>query len=321
IPFWWAEKTKYWSKTAVPVTPDIAADPVKLGTLKLDPWKFRADRDDKIHADERWTAAGFNDSAWDTLGTGPWNSLRADLQDYSGVGLYRATFEIPRQWTGSAISLNLYGNLQPCVFGTPTFYLNGKKLEDAAFLNDLGHPIHSPAKTSLDRLLVPGKNVLAVEIKGGAEWAKSTFSGFGGTVYLSETKPLAPTVALGAGWQLVQSDGKSAATALPLAKAKGQYLVRDFDLPTAWSHRSVYLRIDTATIWLHAIRINDKFITAPSFRGFGKNEALNITPYIVPGKACRIELWGRSFPGMGDPKSIPAATELNLLQAEIGCQK
>lgn len=248
LPFWWAEKTKYWTRTEEnPPAPIAVPDAVELGTIKLDAWKFLADRDDQIHADTRWTAAAFNDSTWDAIVTGPWNTLHADLRDYAGVGLYRTTVVIPRQWAGSSIRLNLYGNLQPCIFGNATFYVNGKKLEDADFLKDLVHPLNSPAQTSLDRLLVLGQNVLAVEIKGGANWAQSSFSGFGGTVYLSEIKPLEPSVALGADWELAQSDGTSTPAALPLAKAHAQYLARDFALPASWDRGSVYLRLDTAT--------------------------------------------------------------------------
>ena len=79
----------------------------KLGTLKIDTWKFLADRDGKVSAQSDWTSSRFDDGSWGAMETGPWSSLKQELKDYAGIGLYRTSFTIPAAWQGSSVSLNL----------------------------------------------------------------------------------------------------------------------------------------------------------------------------------------------------------------------
>ena len=319
MPFWWGEKVKYWLRNDFPAaTPDTPPDPSKLGTITIDPWKFLADRDGSVGAKDGWASAGFDDSAWDTLATGPWNSLREDLKDYTGVGLYRATFDLPPSWRGSDVTLNLYGRIPP-VFGAATFYLNGRKIEDETFLKESVQLAECPFRTDITRFLVPGKNTLAVKIKGGASWGGGTFSGFGGTVYLRESKPLQPRAELKTGWTLVGADNKSSAVHLPLGKVTGKYLACNFDIPPAWRGKKIYLRVATPSSWLFAIMVNGRTAQSPRFSWFGKYAELNITPFLGPEKTCRIELWGRAYAGSDYPKDVKPATEMDLTSAEVGC--
>ena len=320
LPVWWGEKTTYWPKTELPaLAPAPVQNAASLGTLKIDPWKFLADRDGTAQADPQWTSASFNETAWGTLGTGPWNTLRDDLKDFTGVGLYRANFELPENWNGSAVDLCLFAGNPPCVLGQATFYVNGKKIEDARFLKEITNSgLGFAPSTCINPFLVPGKNQLAIAIKGGGTWADGTFSGFGGTVYLRKHQPLSPKTTLGDGWKLVQPDGKSTPVTLPVTKATGQHLACDFAVPATWTQGDLYLRLDTTRAWVRAIMVNGKSLMSPRFSEFGHSIELNLSSYVAPGQTCHLELWGKPYAEFSDPAKVPATREMDLGEAEIG---
>lgn len=320
LPFWWAEKTKYWKKAVVPVVADEPRESGKLGSLKIDSWKFLADRDGKVSAAGDWSAPQFNDNSWGAIETGPWNSLREELKDYAGTGLYRKAFSLPAEWKGSSISLNLYGDRAPKIFGSAEFFLNGKRVEGAQFQRDLGSPGY-PARFVVDNLLAGKDNVLAVKIEGGGKVAGESFSGFGGSVYLVAQRPLAPVLDLGGEWTLVRQDGSSSPVSFPVAGVAGKYIAKNFDIPMAWAGREIVLRVETETPWLEGIMINGRLLVAPAYRRLGRYVEWKVTPSVQPGKRARVELWSKALPLFApyDPRSVPPDKAMDLLSAKIGC--
>lgn len=319
IPYWWSEKTTYWKNSGVPEARDEVRDAGKLGTLKFDTWKFLPDRNGAVSAQNGWIAPRFDDASWDAIETGPWNSLKSELKDYAGIGLYRAAFTIPAEWKGSSVSLNLYGDRMPKVFGDAEFYLNGRKIEGEPFQRDLGQASY-PARVVIDDLLAGPRNVLAVKIKGGAKWAGEDFSGFAGSVYLAAEKPMSQTIDLGGPWTIVRQDGSSSSIAFPGAAASGKYLAKDAAIPANWAGRQIYLKINAATPWLEGIMVNGRLLLPAQFRKMGTYAEWNVTQWVDPGKLLRVELWGKGLPLYEalDPKKPQTDSKMDLLSAKIG---
>jgi len=322
LSFWWAEKTTYWKKSAVPVVKDEPRDAGKLGTFKIDSWKFLADRDGKVSMQDAWTSSQFDDRSWSAIETGPWNSLKDELRDYTGIGLYRKSFTIPAAWKGSSISLNLYGDRSPALFGDAEFFVNGRKIDDPLFQQDLKASSYA-ARIVLDGDLSGKGIVLAVKIKGGAQLAGEAFNGFGGSVYLAAEKPLRPALDLGGQWTLARQDGSSTAVSFPASKAAGKFIAKDFQIPTAWAGRDVYFRLETETPWLTGIMVNGKLLLPAQFRKMGRYVEWNIAEWVEPGKPARVELWGNTLPlyqrNGSDPKKPPPDIKMDLLFARVGC--
>lgn len=252
--------------------------------------------------------------------TGLWNSLKDDLKDYAGIGLYRTSFTIPAEWKGKSVSLNLYGDRSPATFGDTEFFINGKKLDGASFGPDTKASGYG-ARIVIDGHLAGAVNVLAVKFKGGATLAKEPFNGFGGSVYLAAEKPLSPAVNLDESWVLNKQDGSLSAISLPISHAAGKFIAKEFEIPGSWAGRQIYLRIETETPWLTAAMVNGKLLLSAQFRKLGRFIEWNVTPWVQPGKNTRVELWGNALPLYNpyDPKKPPVETMMNLSSAKMGC--
>jgi hypothetical protein len=318
IPAWWSEKLTYWKRPAVAPATDRPREAGSLGTLKIDTWRFLADRDGVVSAKDGWQGAGFDDRAWENLSTGPWTSLKPELKDYAGIGLYRTAFTLPAGWKGSSISLNLYGDRSPNIFGKAEFFLNGQRIAGPAFDADLMRA-GSPARIVIDGQLVPGPNLLAVRISDGAEVGRERFAGFGGSVYLAAEAPLTPAIDLASPWSLVQADGSTTEVPFPVTMATGACLAKEVAIPASWAGRGIWLRLETTTPWIEGLMVNGKLLLPARFRRMGSNVEWNISPWVEAGRTARIELWGRALPLFSAVDQAKAAVAMDLLSARIGC--
>ena len=311
LPFWWAEKTKYWKRGAStpPEKPANASAPKLPATVAFDEWRFFADKDDALGAKPEWLQAAFDDSAWQKLAPVPWNLLDERLRDYHGTGLYRATFTPPASWQGRRVVLGLYNFDTPIVYDEGEFLLNGVRVAtykargwSQTYMYDVTDQLKA------------GPNVLAVRVKGGKQ-----FSGVAGAVWMAAERKLQPALDLGGEWQTASADFHSTGTVELPGRAKACFVFREWDVPAAWKGESVFLHVETATQWLGSVVVNGRPLNYNGYlHPFGLRAEINITPYVQPGRANRIELWPfATIPRHSKPKGDPADLEIQNIQ--VGC--
>jgi hypothetical protein len=125
-----------------------------------------------------------------------------------------------------------------------------------------------------------------VRVRGGKE-----FSGICGNVWLEPEERFSAETDLAGTWRIVKADFKSEALAQLPGKPTGRYLVRDVDLPAAWTGKTAFLHMETEGQWLGSIVVNGHLINTNSYiHPFSPRCEVNLTPYLVPGRN-RIELW------------------------------
>jgi hypothetical protein len=292
LPFWWAEKTRYWRRPPAATSPAVAAASQRLAssrafagtnteTIPFHQWRFLADRDGKGDATPQWIQPGFDDNHWRSLETGAWNLLDPALADWRGASLYRAAFAVPDRWKGRRVLLNLADYDLPIVYDHGEFFLNGTKVATYE-----AHGWSQAYAYDVTSLLRPGANVLAVRVRGGKE-----FSGICGNVWLEPEERFSAETDLAGTWRIVKADFKSEALAQLPGKPTGRYLVRDVDLPAAWTGKTAFLHMETEGQWLGSIVVNGHLINTNSYiHPFSPRCEVNLTPYLVPGRN-RIELW------------------------------
>lgn len=322
IPFWWAEKTTYWKASPVTFAPAPPSIPAEPETQQLSTFKFLADRDAAASATPGWTSPEFDDRSWREMPVGPWNLAAPDLKDFAGIGLYRTAFTLPANWSGRSISLNLFSAIAPPVFGDAQFWLNGQPLPATAFRGSLkAVDGKAPVGASIDGLLVPGRNILAIKITGGASWGGEIFSGFGGVIYLAAQRHLTPAIDLEPAFAAVQEDGTIARGDANGASVTGRNLAADVDIPAGWTGRNIWLRIETGTGWIKGIFVNGKLLIAPLTASLGTSFEWNVTNYVSPDQKTHIELWGSPLPLFDryDPATAPQVCAMDLKEAQIGC--
>lgn len=320
LPFWWGEKITYWKSPALPKPAEIATDTAQQGALQIDTWKFLADRDTAVSSQPAWNAVSFDDSAWKSVTTGPWNFQSSDLKRYSGTGLYRTSFTVPREWNGSTIYLNLYSTNAPYVMGDAEFFVNGKRIQDTRFDQEITQNARGYApRIAINPFLTAGRNALSVQIKGSKPWGGENLSGFGGAVYLSAESPLHATVDLTKDWTCVAQNDSPTTVSTPIGSVQGKYLAKEFAVPASWSGHDVRLRLETDSAWLKGVLVNGKLLVAPGFRGLGRFVEWNVASLIKPGERARIELWGDALPLYGASDKTAAESKLDLISARIGC--
>jgi len=125
-------------------------------------WRFAPDKDNRGLA-EKWFAAGFDDSSWDTLDAG----LRWEDQGYpdlDGVAWYRKWVSVPASWKGKDVWIK-FGAVNDAY----QLFVNGVRV--ASF----GKPHRSyagrPSLASLKDVLQYGKpNLIAVRVE---DWGRS----------------------------------------------------------------------------------------------------------------------------------------------------
>jgi hypothetical protein len=162
--------------------------------------------------------------------------------------------------------------------------------------------------------LKAGPNVLAVRVKGGKQ-----FSGVAGAVWLAAERKLQPALDLGGEWQTASADFRSTGTVKLPGRAKACFVFREFDAPAAWKDRSVFLHVETATQWLGSVVVNGRPLNTNGYlHPFGLRAEINLTPYVQPGRANRIELWPfATIPRQGKPTANPA--DLEVQNIRVGC--
>ena len=313
LPFWWAEKSKYWKRgPAKPPTPPAAAGEKEIrlpATVAFDEWRFLPDKDGTLGAKPEWLQPDFDDSTWRKLVPVPWNLLDEDLKDYRGMGLYRAHFTPPAEWRGRRVVLGLYSFNTPIVYDEGEFLLNGAKV---ATYKARGWS-QTYAYDVTDKLK-DGPNVLAVRVKGGKE-----FSGVAAGVWLSAERKLDPVLDLNGEWQTASADLRATGTVRLPGRAKACFIFRDVEIPEAWKGPSVFLHVETASQWLGSVVVNGRPINYNGYlHPFGLRAEVNLTPYLQPGRANRIELWPfATIPRHEKPKQTVADLEVQSIR--VGC--
>ncbi|HUT59399.1 MAG TPA: hypothetical protein VNA25_16240 [Phycisphaerae bacterium] len=162
--------------------------------------------------------------------------------------------------------------------------------------------------------LKAGPNVLAVRVKGGKQ-----FSGIAGAVWLAAERRLQPVLDLGGQWQTASADFRSTGTVKLPGRAKACFVFREVDVPAAWKGQRIFLHIETATQWLGSVVVNGRPINYNGYlHPFGLRAEINLTPYVQPGRANRIELWPlATIPRHAKPKGDLADLEIQNIQ--VGC--
>jgi hypothetical protein len=316
LPFWWAEKTKYWKRGTPkpPRGPAVASGasgnaPRLPVTVPFDEWRFLADKDGTLGPKSEWLRDGFDDSAWQKLAPVPWNLADTSLRDYHGAGLYRAVFTPPAEWEGRRVVLGLYSFNTPIVYDEGEFLLNG-----ATVTTYKARGWSQTYMYDVTDKLKKGPNVLAVRVKGGKQ-----FSGVAAAVWLAAERKLQPVMDLGGEWQTASADFRSTGTVQVPGRAKACFIFRDVDVPAAWKDRSIFLHVETATQWLGSVVVNGRPINYNGYlHPFGLRAEINLTPHVQPGRATRIELWPfATIPRNEKPKGNPA--DIEVLNIQVGC--
>lgn len=314
LPFWWAEKVKYWQKNGDCPAPEVTATKEIELTMPVEIWRFSQAADLSKTVD--WKLPGFDDSKWTELAFDKWNPDIDRWKSYVGKGQYRFSFVVPQEWSGKRIVLRRFVFVIPLTFGEGGWTLNGTSLPNPATVYQLQHSV-----LDVTDQLHPGANVLAVEVRGGFTWRGKKLSGIGGAVSLEALEPIEELVDLAGPWEVVLADyiGRKSVT-LP-GKTRGKYLVREVQIPAAWSDRNVFLRVAGPRQWLHAVVVNGQPIRPSSSHQvyFANQEEFNLTPYLRAGQKNRIELWPFIVDGRGTEISPEADMEISDIQ--IGYKK
>ena len=313
LPFWWAEKTKYWKRGAAQPAPQPAAasaNAIKLpATVPFDEWRFLPDVDGAVGVKAEWLQPDFDDAAWQKFAPVPWNLQDEKLKDYRGTGLYRARFAPPAEWQGRRVVLGLYNFNTPIVYDEGEFLLNGVKVAaykargwSQTYIYDVTYNLKA------------GPNVLAVRVKGGKE-----FSGLAGGVWLAAERKLEPALDLSGEWQTAGADFLVTGKVKLPGHANACFVCRDIEVPAAWQGRSVFLHIETATQWLGSVVVNGHPINYNGYlHPFGLRADINLTPYIQPKRRNRVELWPyATIPRTEQPKQTAADIEMRSIH--VGC--
>ncbi|MDR3708861.1 MAG: hypothetical protein P4L33_11195 [Capsulimonadaceae bacterium] len=307
---WWGEKVKYWQKRDGGDIGYVPPTTRQVGeTLPVDTWRFLADRDGKLSQSDAWRLPEFPDSAWATIGRGPWNELDPGLHDYRGIGLYRAQINIPPSWSNRKVLLNLYSFDRPIAYDNAVFWINGKQA--ATYARRTWNQTYNYDVTAL---VHPGANIIAVQVTGGPE-----FSGLSGCVWLNPQGSLEQQVDLAGPWTVYDAAYKPGPSATLPGRLTGRYVAASCDIPEKWRGKSVYVRIRTPEQWLGSLVVNGRPIVYNQYlHPFGTISDINLTPYVFFGKTNRLELWPYSTTATPDgPKAL---ARMPIDQVLLGCE-
>lgn len=282
---WWGEKTKYWSKGPAQTLP--ANQPVAADVVAFADFRVFADRDGALGKSTEWRKPGFKDASWRALSAGSWRLLAPEFADYAGDMLYRREFVLPAAWKGRRIILNFHYST---VYDCAEFFLNGKSVtiydRDRQHRELLG--LQSFDVTDLVELGRP--NVLAARVAGG----KTMLAGLCNNLWLAPEEKFGREINLNGDWECVKGDFLSTSPAKVPGRAHGRFLRRTFTIPADWKGESVFLQLETPTVNLAAVVINNRNKNLESgFPPFGLRTRINITAFLEPGKENTIELWHR----------------------------
>jgi hypothetical protein len=173
---------------AIPLAQPLAS--ARQNLLFLRDWVFATDGEDAGVA-QQWFAPGFDDGAWRPIRAGePWEAQLGF--DWDGVGWYRATVDIPADWAGAAVVLEIGGAQD-----TWDAWINGQPASSCGG-DGVSCWLFPPGPGRVDGLLLPGKpNVLAIRVsdwgnggKGAAEFVFGQGGGLWRKVLLRRHLPL-----------------------------------------------------------------------------------------------------------------------------------
>ena len=302
IGFWWDEKTKYWQSAHVP--PLVESQPLadaNPATIQIDQWKSLADPDGSISATDAWTQNALDDSTWKLLKTGIWNYQDESLAHYKGVVLYRsAPFALPEGWAGHPVTFNVSRNDVAKDYARGEFYLNGKKIGE--FNED---SLTYSFKVNVDGVVKKEGNVLSAKVTGNKE-----LSGLSGVVWVERERKFDATIPLDGSWRAIQLDYLTQKPVTLPAKldAGTRYVRREFEIPSDWKGRSIYLNAEFGNNVVETILINGRPISAR-----GAYPRINLLPYLSANGKNTIEFWkygtGYSDKAQIDVRKVELARE------------
>jgi len=317
IPAWWEEKLRFWKKvspigSAVSVaSSDVVrpADPAGLDTVAADRWKFTMASSNQA-GDSRWKLPGFDDSAWRTIGNGPWNFQYADMAGYAGSADYRLRFNAPASWIGHKVSLGLRAIHVPVVYGHGEFALNGHRVAAYDFSVHDGETYNYDVTDQVK----PGENVLSLEIT-----STGAYGGVGGAVWLAAEPVLTDVQDMISGWNKIGEDRSTIAMVSFPGNVHGRYVYRDVDLPADFSGKNVYLHIETPYQWIGLVMINGHPIYNNSMgTNFGTRLDINLAPFFKAGASNRIGLWPFETEPRYSGNEARQQADMNITAIKIG---
>ena len=281
LPFWWAEKVKYWQPSEGGA---FAPAQTNTRTIPFNQWKFATDADDKMAQETAWMQTGYDDKSWETMQIGPWNLQDEKLKDYRGTGLYRAAFTVPPAWKGRTMTLNFYSYNTPIVYDKGEFFINGQKVTDYS-----SHGGSQTLNYDVTPLLKEGKNVLSVRAKGGKE-----LSGVAGAIWLEPERAFDQTLDLAGDWQAIGPDYLTRKTVRIPGEPRAKYLEKTVEIPADWAGRETFIHVDVPGNgqWMKSVSINGHPITLNMFaHPFGLRTEINLSPYVRYGAPNTIQIW------------------------------
>ncbi|MEI8196019.1 MAG: hypothetical protein WCI73_08935, partial [Phycisphaerae bacterium] len=305
---WWREKTVYWKRTPTQIAASkiVLPDPKDAASpdvIPIDKWRFATDPDNALVTAGKWSAADFNDNAWQFKESGPWNLLDDKLKDYHGVGLYRVKFNVPASWKGRRILLNLFNWDTPIVYDTGDFAVNGQKV-----LTYKAHYWSQTYNVDITSQVHPGENLLTLQATAGA-----TLGGFSGSAWIEAWQPLTPVLDLNGTWQAVKGDWiKHVDTKIP-GTVTAKCLRKEINIPADWKGKTVFVEWSSKERWIGCIVINGIPISNNAFaHPFGLWARVNVSNYLKPGATNVLEVW--PYHTMTNQQSDPDAGEAKGIQ-------
>ncbi len=290
LPFWWAEKTKYWSVPPAAASANVhlaqawikSADARSVAsgrTVPFTEWRIQPDADP---ASDGWMQPEYNANGWQLAPIGPWNLMHLNgLEAYRGTMRYRSEFSVPSNWSGRRIILHLFDWDRPIAYDQALFYINGKQVGEYH-----AHGWSQGYAFDVTDLLLPGHNSLAVRVTGGKE-----FSGIGGSIWLEPELKVTADLDLAGEWRLMNPAFRLASTTVLPGSPTGRSIQREFTLDRNWFSHRLYLHLETPSQWLGLISVNGRPICTNGFmHPFAPRAEVNLTPYLREGKNT-IELW------------------------------
>ena len=85
----------------------------------------------------------------------------------------------------------------------------------------------------------------------------------------------------------------------------GRHLETDVTVPATWKKDEVFLEWEGSERWVYLVVVNGRSIGYNAFlHPYANIMQVNLYPYIKPGEANRIELWGRGPAEIAQQKMI-----------------
>jgi hypothetical protein len=325
VKFWWFEKEKFWKRRAEvkPISREEKEDRFGSSVIQFGEWKFFPDKDDSVGETDAWTQPTFDDGRWRDANNMPWNFQYSDLEDYSGVGLYRSLpFAIPSDWANRHLFLNINGYVRHmgyCWRGFPDFYVNGEKITGLS---------HSVRQVDVTNKLKKEGNVVAIRLEGREASGDYPVSGLLSCgVWIQPEVELEDSISLAGEWQAVTGE-KTEIVVLP-GQVKGNHFIRDFTVPAKWKGKDIYLHLKNPVhvrppvcklnYYDSLILVNGKARIPFDFmhRLYIPDDMLNITPYVKFGQENRVTL----YPKAGNRGMPGQEYELAIECIEVGYSK